>query len=76
MIDPEWQHKFSMIWPSVLAFFILLSLPHLIRSIRNGRAYTTLPGISERLNDKGNYTVAGTDRSTSSGSQASQNNRQ
>lgn len=48
-MDPQWQRKFSIIWPSVLAFFVLLSLPHLVRSIRNGRAYSTFFGISEDL---------------------------
>src|SRR6266567_3457112 len=47
LVDPQWQRKFSIIWPTVLGFFILLSLPHLFRSIRNGRAYSTLFGISE-----------------------------
>ncbi|KAF8147881.1 ferric reductase like transmembrane component-domain-containing protein [Crassisporium funariophilum] len=51
VIDPLWQRTFSIIWPSTLAFFVLLSLPHLVRSIRNGRAYSTLFGISEDLND-------------------------
>ena len=58
-IDPQWQRKFSIIWPSFLAFFVVLSLPHLIRSIRNGRAYNTLPGILEKLNGKKDYRVAG-----------------
>ncbi|KAF8889553.1 ferric reductase like transmembrane component-domain-containing protein [Gymnopilus junonius] len=49
VVDPQWQRKFSTIWPPVLGFFILLSLPHLVRSIRNGRAYSTLLGISEDL---------------------------
>lgn len=45
--DPPWQRKFSIIWPSVLTFFVVISLLHLVRSIRNGRAYTTLLGVSE-----------------------------
>ena len=75
MVDPEWQRKFSTIWSIVLALFIFLSLPHLIRSIRSGRAYNTLPGISEHFNDKGNYVVAATGQSTSSGSQAFKKSR-
>lgn len=47
VIDPPWQRKFSIIWPSMLAFFVFTSLLHLVRSIRNGRAYTTLLGVSE-----------------------------
>ena len=47
LVDPQWQRKFTIIWPTVLGFFVLLSLPHLIRSIRNGQAYSTLFGILE-----------------------------
>ncbi|KAF8812780.1 hypothetical protein BYT27DRAFT_7132472 [Phlegmacium glaucopus] len=73
VVDPQWQRKFSVIWPSFLAFLVLLSLPHLIRSIRNGRAYNPLPGISEHWNnDKQDYTVAGTGQASSS---LSKNNR-
>ncbi|KJA24762.1 hypothetical protein HYPSUDRAFT_135732 [Hypholoma sublateritium FD-334 SS-4] len=56
--DPLWQRKFSIIWPSVLAFFVLISLPHLVRSIRNGRAYTTILGVSEDLGAQA-YELAG-----------------
>ncbi|KAF9565746.1 hypothetical protein CPC08DRAFT_157968 [Agrocybe pediades] len=54
--DPLWQRKFSIIWPSVLAFFVLLAIPHLYHSIRTGRAYSTLLGISEDLTGK-DYSV-------------------
>jgi hypothetical protein len=47
VVDPQWQRKFSIVWPIVLCFFILLSLPHFFRSVLNGRAYSTLFGISE-----------------------------
>ncbi|KAF5329723.1 hypothetical protein D9619_009487 [Psilocybe cf. subviscida] len=30
--DPQYARMFSIIWPSVLAFFALLSLPRLVRS--------------------------------------------
>jgi len=46
-VDPTWQRKFTIIWTSVLAFFVLISLPHLVRSIRRGRGFTGLFGISE-----------------------------
>ena len=59
-VDPDWQRTFSIIWSSFLALFVLLALPHLIRSIRNGRAYNTLSGISKHLKDKGDYSAAGT----------------
>ncbi|TFK37211.1 hypothetical protein BDQ12DRAFT_685512 [Crucibulum laeve] len=32
--DPKWQLKFSAIWPSVLVFFVLLTVPSTIRTIR------------------------------------------
>ncbi|TFK26125.1 ferric reductase-like transmembrane component/FAD binding protein [Coprinopsis marcescibilis] len=46
-IDRLWQKNFTIIWTSVLAFFVLISLPHLIRSIRNGRAFKGVFGVSE-----------------------------
>ncbi|KAF8956845.1 ferric reductase like transmembrane component-domain-containing protein [Flammula alnicola] len=52
LVDPQWQRKFSIVWSSALAFFVVLSLPYLVRSIRNGRAYSTLFGISEGLTGK------------------------
>ncbi|KIM36216.1 hypothetical protein M413DRAFT_449274 [Hebeloma cylindrosporum] len=55
LVDPQWQRKFSIIWPSVLGFFVLLSLPHLIRSIRNGQAYSTIFGIWEDYTGRGDY---------------------
>ncbi|KAF9553360.1 hypothetical protein CPC08DRAFT_697815 [Agrocybe pediades] len=61
--DPKWQRKFSIIWPSVLAFFILLSLPNLLRSLRNGRAYSTLLGISEDIGGREYDAVLLLDRS-------------
>ena len=47
VIDPQWQRKFTIIWPTVLGFFVLLSLPHLMRSIRDGHAYLTIFRILE-----------------------------
>jgi len=54
VVDPQWQHKFSIIWPTVLGFFVLLSVPHLVRSIRNGR-YPTSFGIWEDFTGQGEY---------------------
>ncbi|PPQ75014.1 hypothetical protein CVT24_010398, partial [Panaeolus cyanescens] len=45
--DPKWQLKFSTIWTAVAAFFIVRSIPYLIRSIRNGRAWVSFWGIKE-----------------------------
>jgi ferric-chelate reductase len=70
----EWQRKFSTIWPSFLAFFVLLSLPHLIRSIQNRRAYITIPGISERLNDRNDPSLVDSGVSSGSGSRVFKNN--
>ncbi|KDR79548.1 hypothetical protein GALMADRAFT_265940 [Galerina marginata CBS 339.88] len=56
VVDPQWQRRFSIIWASVLGFFIFLALPRLIRSFRNGRAYSTLLGVSEDLTGK-DYTA-------------------
>lgn len=47
--DPKWQRKFSIIWPSVLAFFVLLSLPRVIRAIKKRRAFTGVFGVWEDL---------------------------
>ncbi|KAF9476564.1 iron reductase [Pholiota conissans] len=52
LVDPQWQRKFSIVWASVLAFFVVLSLPHLVRSLRNGRAYSSAAGITEDLSGK------------------------
>ena len=49
VVDPQWQRKFSIIRPSVLSFFVVLVLPHLIRLIRNRRAYSSLLGVREDL---------------------------
>lgn len=57
VVDPQWQHKFTIIWPTVLSFFVLLSLPHLIRSIRNGQAYSTIFGIWEDYARRGYATI-------------------
>ncbi|KAH9914282.1 iron reductase [Fomitopsis serialis] len=47
--DPKWQRKFSAIWAAVAGVAILLSLPHLIRSLRHGGALRGLFGVSESI---------------------------
>ena len=47
-VDPQWQRKFSIIWASCVAAAVLYSLPHLLRSIKNGRAYADFFGVTER----------------------------
>ena len=54
VVDPHWQRKFSIVWPTVLGFFVLLSVPHLVRSIRNGRHPTPF-GIWEDCTGQGDY---------------------
>jgi ferric-chelate reductase len=33
----QWQVKFSIIWASALGFFLLLSIPRIVRAVRTGR---------------------------------------
>jgi hypothetical protein len=50
VVDPEWQAKFSIIWASLVGLAVLISLPHLLRSIKNQRAFTGVLGVWEDLN--------------------------
>ncbi|KAI6106198.1 iron reductase [Pisolithus croceorrhizus] len=60
--DPQWQIKFTKIWCSTLGAAIVVSLPTLIRSLRNGRSLKGFFGVSESL-PKGEYAVvAGEDK--------------
>ncbi|KIK15846.1 hypothetical protein PISMIDRAFT_16235 [Pisolithus microcarpus 441] len=62
VIDPEWQIKFTTIWCTALGAAIVVSLPTLIRSLRNGRSLKGFFGVSESLH-KGEYAVvAGGDK--------------
>ncbi|CAL1697507.1 unnamed protein product [Somion occarium] len=45
--DPKWQRKFSAVWAVAVGIAILASLPHLVRAIRRGRAFTGFFGVSE-----------------------------
>ncbi|KAJ3889050.1 iron reductase [Lentinula edodes] len=55
VIDPQWQTKFSIIWGSCLGASLLFASPRLVRSIRNGQAFTGFFGIKEDWEGKGNY---------------------
>ncbi|KAH7875665.1 uncharacterized protein C8R40DRAFT_1160568 [Lentinula edodes] len=55
VIDPQWQTKFSIIWGSCLGASLLFAAPRLVRSIRNGQAFTGFFGIKEDWEGKGNY---------------------
>ncbi|KAJ3874660.1 hypothetical protein F5051DRAFT_443130 [Lentinula edodes] len=55
VIDPQWQTKFSIIWGSCLGASLLFAAPCLVRSIRNGQAFTGFFGIKEDWEGKGNY---------------------
>ncbi|KAJ3860273.1 iron reductase [Lentinula novae-zelandiae] len=57
VIDPQWQTKFSIIWGSCLGASLLFAAPRLVRSIRNGQAFTGFFGIKEDWEGKGNYEV-------------------
>lgn len=46
--DPKWQKKFTVIWTSVLAFALLLSVPYIVHHFRIGRLYSGL-AIRESL---------------------------
>lgn len=46
-VDPKWQKKFSIVWATAVGVAIVASLPSLIRSIRNGRAFCDLFGVRE-----------------------------
>lgn len=48
--DRGFQRKFTIIWASFLGFFILVSLPRLFTTIRNGTAFKGLLGITENWN--------------------------
>jgi hypothetical protein len=52
--DPKWQRKFSIIWASLAGVAILASTPHLLNSIRRGRAFKGFFGVSETFGRK-NY---------------------
>ncbi|KAH7911479.1 iron reductase [Hygrophoropsis aurantiaca] len=56
--DPIWQRKFTIIWCSALGFAVLVSLPTVILSIRNGQAFKGFFGISEDFGKKGYRSVA------------------
>ncbi|OJA18204.1 hypothetical protein AZE42_08880 [Rhizopogon vesiculosus] len=45
--DPIWQGNFTVIWCSGLAITIAVSLPSLILSLRHGRSFKGITGISE-----------------------------
>lgn len=45
--DPIWQRKFTIIWCSGLAIAVAVSLPSLIISLRQGRVFKGITGISE-----------------------------
>lgn len=45
--DPKWQGTFTIIWCSALAIAVAVSLPSLIISLRQGRFFKGITGISE-----------------------------
>ncbi|KAL0953023.1 hypothetical protein HGRIS_007227 [Hohenbuehelia grisea] len=49
--DPKWQRKFSYIWVAFLGACILVSLPSVLRSLRNKRLFTGFFGVREFGNE-------------------------
>lgn len=45
--DPIWQRRFSIIWASLAGAAVLASAPHLLSSIKRGRAFKGFFGVSE-----------------------------
>ncbi|CAA7261337.1 unnamed protein product [Cyclocybe aegerita] len=60
--DPKWQRKFSTIWPAVAGLFVLLALPHLVRSVRSGRAFASVWGVTEEFGHAGYEAVGASKR--------------
>ncbi|EJD05206.1 uncharacterized protein FOMMEDRAFT_145758 [Fomitiporia mediterranea MF3/22] len=49
-VDPTYQRKFSIVWASIAAFFVLVALPTFVQSVRAGRVWDALAGVREELN--------------------------
>lgn len=45
--DPKWQRKFTAIWAAAVGVAIIATLPHLLKSIRNGFLRSSLIGVRE-----------------------------
>lgn len=52
VVDPQWARKFTIAWTTVAAAGVVASLPHLYRSVRQGRAFTGAFGVTESWNAK------------------------
>ncbi|KAH9943638.1 iron reductase [Amylocystis lapponica] len=50
--DPKWQRKFSIVWACILGGAVLASLPHVVRSAKNGRLLRGFFGVSEDVTGK------------------------
>lgn len=46
-IDPQWARRFTIAWTSVAAAGIVASLPRLYKSVKHGRAFTGIFGVTE-----------------------------
>lgn len=46
-IDPQWARRFTIAWTSVAAAGIVASLPRLYKSVKQGRAFTGIFGVTE-----------------------------
>jgi len=52
LVDPQWARKFTVTWTSVAAAGIIISLPYLFKSVKQGRAFTGTFGIAESWSGK------------------------
>ena len=47
LVDPQWARKFTVVWTSVVAAGVVVSLPRFYRSVKQGRAFTGVFGVTE-----------------------------
>ncbi|KAG7094335.1 hypothetical protein E1B28_007934 [Marasmius oreades] len=59
--DPKWQRTFTIVWCSALSASVAFSLPYLVKSIRNQRAFAGLFGVGERYAGYAYSTIAPVD---------------
>ncbi|KAL4078073.1 iron reductase [Scleroderma citrinum] len=62
VVDPEWQRKFTIIWCSAVGVVVVVSLPKLTQSLRNGRSLKGFFGVSEDLQKDGYISIVCEDR--------------
>ncbi|KAJ6605129.1 ferric reductase like transmembrane component-domain-containing protein [Mycena sp. CBHHK59/15] len=43
--DPKWQGRFTLMWCSLLAFYVVLAAPRVVRGVRSGAAFAGIAGV-------------------------------